>query len=263
MWRQKTDKRLVAAVLAVLGLIVGYGAWQDMHPKPPQSKPQAFSRYHFVSGDRELAAAPQDGTPIIVWTGTLAPGEGNGETKFTPSPVTPVLFPQREILLLYKIDGALPRSFSPAFKGVEDGARAWKNAGNLINDIYIDYPADNPDLRALTAFCNGLRAHLEREYWIDAQLKRGSAALDTERRTALGNLLKSVRMLVYEANDVRKPDESLEQTILRLSPEGLPFALRIHAEPDYIALKKALAGKAENFLGFVLDIDRTTEEKAP
>lgn len=254
MWREKTDKRIVAAGIVLVGLFIGYGAWKDLHP-PPRSDAKVINLtpYYVAESNEELAAFPQDGNPAIVWAGDIETAD-DGETAFTASPVRPVSVPQREISLLYRVKTPLTRNLSSVYKTFEQAVEPWAQTGNLINNIYIEYQPAEPDLQSLAALCNGLRGYFRQEYWIDLQISRASEELTPEQKRGFGNLLKSVRMLIYDRKAVQlAEDEQLTDTIVRLNREGMPFALRLNRQPDFAALAKGLGDNADTLGGLVID----------
>jgi hypothetical protein len=160
---------------------------------------------------------------------------------------------------------ALPHALSALYEQVEAGFKPWKDAGNLINDVYVDCRWDNPDLVALGVFVNGLRGHLQREAYVVLQLRRGSADPDPAARDKLANMLKTVETFVYDLKDVQRPDETVGQAILRLDAENMPFMLRTDTLPNPAELAKQLEKAPEIFGGFVLDRDskQASQEKTP
>lgn len=254
MWREKTDKRIVAAGIVLVGLFIGYGTWKDLHP-PPRSAAKVvnLTPYYLSESNEELAALPQDNNPAIVWVGDIEAAD-DGETVFTASPVRPVSIPQREITLFYRVKTPFTRNLSSVYKTFEQTMTPWTKTGNLINNIYIEYLPEQPDLQSLAALCNGLRGYFRQEYWIDLQIRRASEELTPEQKRDFGNLLKSVRILVYDTKEVRQSEEErLTDTIVRLSREGIPFALRLPRQPDISELAKGIGDNAENLGGFVIE----------
>lgn len=253
MWREKTDKRIVAAGIILVGLFVGYGAWQDMHPPPRTVQIANFTPYYMVTSDEELEALkPMKDASTIIWVGDIESTE-DGETVFTPSPVHPVSLAQQEVILLYRVKNPLPRQLSPAFEAFGKGLKPWYETGTLINDIYVEYQPENPDIQRLGVLSNGLRGFFQHQYWIDLEFRRSAESLEPEQKRDLGNLLKSARLMVYKGEDVMRETDDLPATIIRLSSEGVPFALRLPRKPEVEGLAAKLGDKGDNLGGFVID----------
>lgn len=261
MWREKTDKRIVAAGIVIVGLFIGYGAWKDMHPPPRTVQIANFTSYHMVTSNEELEKlkAEKDAAAII-WVGDIESAE-DGQTAFTPSPVHPVSLAQREVILLYRIKNTLSRQLSPVFEAFEKGLKPWVETGTLINDIYIEYQPEDPEVQRLGALSNGLRGHFRKEYWIDLELRRSSESLEPEQKREFGDLLKSTRLVVYKGEDVMSETDDLPEAIIRLSSEGIPFALRLPRKPVLDGLAARLGDKADNLGGFVIDAAAEPENK--
>lgn len=253
MWREKTDKRIVAAGIIGLLTAIGWMTWKDMHPPPPEKKLFTLTPFMLADKPAELEGIPESVAKLVVWSGDIRAAGGKAPV-FTASPVAVVSLPQREMMPLVTLD-ALPHALSTLYEEVEEGFKPWKDAGNLINDVYVDCRWDSPDLAALGVFVNGLRGHLQREAYVILQVRRGSGEQDTATHEKMANMLKSVQTFVYDLKDVQRPDETLGQAILRLDAENLPFMLRTDRQPDHAALAKQMEKPPEIFGGFVLERD--------
>lgn len=263
MWREKTDKRIVAAGILALGLIVGYQSWDDMQPKEAPRNEFTYTPYVVADEQAELKDFHQGATAAIAWIGDIKAG---GETlEYTPSPITPITLPQMSMMLMFRLD-TLPKHFSPLFDQIASAVQPWIKAGNIVNDIYIEYGDENPNLEGLAAFTNGLRGHLQREFFIVLQLKRKAFEDDPLARKKLGNMLKSVEFFSYDVKEAAKAGESLAQTVIRIDGQEVPFMLRATDMPDIPALEKDITEPRQYFNGFALDLtaaQRQTEEKKP
>lgn len=259
MWRQKTDKRLVAAGLLILALIIGYNAWNDMQPKPFVSHKVTMTAYTLVSRTEDIAAVKNDDdASVIFWAGDIA---GDPPT-ITPSPVPPTGLTQQSSMPLFKMEG-LPPKLSPLFDALAAAIKPWVANTSTVNDIYIDYLSKTPDIDGLSALTNGIRGYFEQQYWVVVGLRRTPLAYPQETITKLGNMLKSVEYFVYYLDDVTAKGETLDQTITRIGKEGIPFMLRTATVPDYEALRKSMPEAQQSFGGFIIDAAKPEpEEKA-
>ncbi|HYD18928.1 MAG TPA: hypothetical protein VEF76_10660 [Patescibacteria group bacterium] len=249
MWRKKTDKRITAAGIAIAAAIIAYGAWKDLHPLlQPQVKAASFTSYKMLHDVKDPAALAKDQTSSFIFP----IGEIKGDDGvFVPSSLKPVSLPQQETVLLLTLD-KVPSHFSPVYDSLREPVKAWSRSGSLVNDVFIDYSENPPDLDRIGPFTSGLRAYLQRQYWIILGVRRTALPFSQENRTKLANMLKGIEFIVYRMEDVEKTGETLGQTITRIDKEGLPFLLRVKALPDYDALKKELPEGKQNFSGFVL-----------
>jgi hypothetical protein len=259
MWRQKTDKRLVAAGLLILALIIGYNAWNDMQPKPFVSHKNTMTAYTLVTRQEDIAAVKKDETASgIFWAGDIA---GDPPT-ITPSPVPPTGLTQQSSMPLFKME-SLPPRLSPLFDAIAVAIKPWVEHTSTVNDIYIDYLSKTPDLDGLSPLTNGIRGYFEQQYWVVIGLRRTPLTYPQETITKLGNMLKSVEYFVYYLDDVTAKGETLAQTVTRIGKEGIPFMLRTATVPDYEALRKSMPDGQQSFGGFIIEAAKPeTEEKA-
>lgn len=257
MWRHKTDRRLIAAGLLIVALIIGYNAWKDIQPRPRAPQSSTMTAYTLITRDQEVADAKKDNRfSAIFWAGDIA----GDPAVVTPSPVTPTGLNQQASMPLFTLE-QIPVQLSPLYKQIKGAAEPWLH-GSLVNDIYIDYRDSTPDYDALGPFVAGLRAHFETEYWVVVQLRRTPLSYAQETRTKLANMLKAVEFFVYRLDEVTAKDETLIQTISRLDEEGVPFMLRAAKTPDYAALAKEMPEGKQYFGGFIIDAAQPeTQEK--
>ena len=262
MWRKKTDKRIVAAGLLGLALIIGYQSWDDFQLRVRPQPEFTYTPFFLARDTAGLAAVPKETTKVVVWAGDL---KADGPVTFTPSNLAPKIFEQREVMVMLNLDN-LPADPSAIYEEISKAVEPWKNAGNIINDVYIDYRGDTPDFGALETFVNGLWAYMRREIYVVLQVKRGNTIGDPVHRNKMANLLKGVQYYAYDTKEVAKAGETLTQTISRLDAEGMPFMLRTGTKPDTAALVKEIPEPKQYFQGFLLDSDAPQpqpQEKTP
>ena len=257
MWRHKTDRRLIAAGLLIVALIIGYNAWKDLQPPPASPQSTTMTAYTLITHDQDVAAIKKDSrASAIFWAGDIA----GDPAVITPSPVTPTGLNQQASMPLFTLE-QIPLQLSPLFKAIQGVADAWLRV-SLVNDIYIDYRDTTPDYEALGPFVAGLRAHFQAEYWVVVELRRTSLPYAQETRTKLANMLKTVEFFVYRLDEVTAKNETLIQTISRLDEEGVPFMLRTAKTPDYAALAKEMPEGKQYFGGFIIEAAQPeTQEK--
>lgn len=256
MWRKKTDKRITATGIAIIAALIGYGAWRDTHPdlSPHPSTLVAFPTYIWADDNSDAALVKADSAlGGVFWIGDVA----GDPPSFKSSGIEPKVLPQQETMPMLVLT-EIPHSLSALFELVRSPIRAWVRTGNIVNDIFIDYRNDHPDLDALSPLVSGLRTDLEREQWIIVGLMRGSADMTPEMHTKLANMLKYIELYTYRLDDIQRPMETLEQTLRRLETENLPFMLHVHEKPDYAALTQAFPQGVRNFGGFIIDAPQTT-----
>lgn len=257
MWRQKTDRRLIAAGLFILALVIGFNAWQDMQPKKGTVRTATLTAYTIVADQQAAEAAGNDASAsVIFWAG----GVVGTPPSFVPSPLKPVILRQQSSMPLFTVE-TLPTNFSQFFAALDQPVAQWSATGGLVNDIYIDYTNPNPDFGTLGPLANGLRGHFENSYWVVVGLRRTPEAWPSETRTKLANMLKAVEFFVYALEDVAIKGETILQTITRIDAEGLPFMLRSTTMPDYAALMREMPEGKQYFGGFILDPAKTNHQK--
>ncbi len=260
MWRHKTDRRLIAAGLFILAMVIGFNAWRDMQPKPFVPQKATLTAYTVISRDDDVAALKNDDTAAgIFWAGDIV-GE---PPAITPSPVTPTGLTQQSSMPLFKME-KVPQQLSPLFTALATAIQPWTKGTSTVNDIYIDYLSLTPDLDSVGVMINGIRGYFEQQYWVIVGLRRGATTYPRETITKLGNMLKSVEYFVYQLNDVTAKGETLAQTVVRINKEGIPFMLRTDNKPDYEAFMKQMPeDQQQSFGGFIINPAKApVEEKA-
>lgn len=257
MWRHKTDRRLIAAGLLILAMIIGFNAWHDMHPKSFVPHKVTLTAYTLVSRAEDVAAVKNDETASgIFWAGNIL----DNPPRIEASPIPPVSLKQQASMPLFRME-APPQNLSGLFDALSPEVKAWAGHGSSMNDIYIDYQSTTPDLDAFGSLANGLRAHFELQYWVVAGLRRTPLSYPQETRTKLGNMLKAVEYFVYYLDDITGKDETVAQAILRIEKEGLPFMLRTSRKLDYEALMKELGDGKQYFSGFIVEAGQTEQQE--
>lgn len=257
MWRHKTDRRLIAAGLFILALIIGFNAWKDMQPKTFTPQTATLTAYTLVSRAEDVDAVKKDETASgIFWAGDIA----GDPPQVDLSPVPPVSLGQQASMPLFRMD-AMPKNLSALFDALAPAVKPWAGHNSTMNDIYIDYQSTSPDLDALSALTNGLRGYFEQQYWIVAGLRRTPLSYPQETRIKLGNMLKSVEYFVYYVDDVVGKDETVSQAIMRLEKEGVPFMLRTSRQLDYAALMAEIADSQQYFAGFIVEAAQTEPQE--
>lgn len=250
MWREKTDKRIVAAGVLFISAIVGYKTWKDMQPHEVVKRDFTFTSYIIADRQDELSNFPKGVDSVIAWAGDVKLDGDAGDVA--ESPLTPVNLPQMETIVLLRID-SLPHAYASLFTKVNNEVIRWRSAGNLINDVYFDYASDDVDLEKLGLFSDALHAHAKNEYYTVIQLRRKVVEADPDFRNKMANMLKSVEFFVYDAKEAAQPGESLADTVKRLNGEGLPFSLRVTELPDNDMMAKNLTDNKDMFRGFLFD----------
>ena len=257
MWRHKTDRRLIAAGLFILAMIIGFNAWKDMQPKPFVPQKATMTSYTLVNRQEDVAALKKDEAASgIFWAGDIV----GDPPSVTLSPIPPTSLGQQASMPLFRME-SLPNNLSALFQALETAIKPWASHDSTVNDIYIDYQTMTPDLDALGSLTNGLRGHFEMQYWVVAGLRRTPLSYPQETRTKLGNMLKSVEYFVYYLEDVTAKDETLSQTIGRIDKEGVPFMLRTSRQPDYEALLKEMPEGKQYFGGFIIEPAKTEAQE--
>lgn len=256
MWRHKTDKRLIAAGLFILALVIGFNAWQDLHPKATATQAATMTAYTLITSPDNVAAIRKDqSASAIFWAGDITADP----LAIKPSPIAPTGLNQQASMPLFTLD-KIPLQLSALFNLMTPAAEPWVR-GHLVNDIYIDYRASPPDYDALGPFAKGLRAHFETEYWVVVELRRTPLSYAQETRTKLANMLKAVEFFVYRLDEVSGKEETVYQVISRLDEEGLPFMLRTSTMPDYAALKRQMPEGKQYFGGFIIEPAKTEAQE--
>lgn len=247
------DKHIIIPLALAFAAIVGFRAWHDMH-QPPKPAMARFDAFYFVKNDAELApftTNPDDERVLVVWAGDIATAK-DGSLKLKSTPVSPLSIPQREIIPLYTLD-RVPSSSEALAKLLEAATEKWREAGDLINDIYIEPPADKKSLATLIDETNNLRHDMKEEYWLGVYTNKAAIESLTDRVNRLEDAGKSIRTLIVETNHDIKPGEKLEDFIRAVDKISvLPFMLQMDKHPDFDRLQHTLQPQPERFSGFVL-----------
>lgn len=260
MWRHKTDRRLIAAGLFILAMIIGFNAWKDMQPKTLVPQKATLTAYTLISRDEDVAELKKDDTAAgIFWAGDIA----GDPPAITPSPVTPTGLTQQSSVPLFKLE-KVPQQLTPVFDALGTAIKPWTKGTSTVNDIYIDYLSPTPDLDSIGVMANGIYGHFEQQYWVIVGLRRDAATYPRETITKLGNMLKFIEYFVYRLDDVTAKGETLVQTVVRINKEGIPFMLRTDKKPDYEAFMKQMPeDQQQSFGGFIINPAKApVEEKA-
>ena len=248
------DKHIYLPLFAVVAVIVGFRAWQDMHPAPKPPK-DFFDTNYMVHNDQQMApftTDPDDQRDLVIDIGEIRTGK-DGAVTLTPAPVTPITLPQREIILVASYD-TLPNSLEAMGPLLAKAADKWRDAGDIVNDIYLKGPQDKKSVAAAFDQVNALRESLQNEYWLGFFVDR--AALDSLPgvREKIEEAGKSMRTLVYTLKEAQRPGEKLEEMITKIDHDyEAPFMVKVNQLPDFKALREKLKPEPERFVGFILD----------
>lgn len=236
-------KHIIIPVLIGIAAVIGYQSWKDLQPRKQQ---QGTEYFEVVRDNAALKEREGDEKAAIfaVWAGDIV--ADRDDVTLAPSPVRPVNLPQREIILLYRLQG-LPEDNDAVAKAIGPSARDWKRVGNFVNTIYLDFGKDAPDLASLGEAAERWKAALNRDYLFGVTLPRAALEKLERPKDALAGLDKGVHVLIFDANEAVKEGETLFQAIEAIGGYEYPFLMRVAEIP------REPPPAVRRFAGFLLD----------
>ncbi|MBI1216857.1 MAG: hypothetical protein GC185_13725 [Alphaproteobacteria bacterium] len=264
----RKEKGFLAIGFLIAAVIVGYGAWSDMHRKDDaQARPGSYNRIYYVGNEGDLEHLPDDSYPVAALAGsfTAKGGTKGGADSFAPSDIKPVNFPQREADLFYRLDG-IPVQLGPFYDALDKSIDKWHSANNFFNTVYLQDTDPKDSLEDLSNLCAAVKNHLQHDYSINVFIDRDALAAQKDPKVFLGNMTKNVWTIIFDAETAQKPGETLAQTILALNAYESPFLVAVHEKPDVAKVLQAIHGKTKYFMGFLLmepETAKAHEEKKP
>ncbi len=263
MAARKENVKLIVAIIVVFLAIVGYRAHNDMNPPPePTNVEVALVPSYYAATDEALASMPSEGIDsLLVKAGEIqVDKDGVPELVFNgPKAKT---FPQVNLIPVIYIHG-MQKNLSLAYDKIDAALLPWQKVGSLINDVAINFTQDNPDYDDIRIFCNGLRGRWRADTFVDIQVKLPTEDITPLVRNKLADLLKSIKMFIFDQAHAARKGEKPAATIERLKKEELPFMFITEQDVDLKELGKVMGAKSSSFAGIVLDLSKVKPKAAP
>lgn len=154
-----SERNLTFFFILCLTLVIGVMSWRGMHPEKATAPNSAASYY--INDKLPTAPIPDDNIPLTIAQGEFRYAQ-DGSVRFTHKGMLPSLFAQRQVNILLTF-ATMPKNAAETFSKIEALLQEWKHQGTTISVLFLDYRPPKTDVKAFTAFIQGLKKHFSKD----------------------------------------------------------------------------------------------------